>query len=597
MRLVVSPVGLLLVGLLLPPAVTFGADTVLYATAASEGRVDRFALDGGGNVAADPTQPSAATKTNPRRLLVVGCFLYVGEDDRVEVFRIGPNGALSRWASTQPEADMRPTDLAVWPPQPSDVDPAANTARMLYVAQTGLQRVVAYPLETNGLGEPAAQNRTECSCKGPEDCNGVAGTCVDNRCTAGTSPRPCAKGETYLFESTSCAVGTPLYQSLAVQTSRVYAAGTTFDDAQIDGFQIDATTGDLIDSRTGTLAETCATSTSNTGACSCTGPGDCNGSPGSCVDGRCVGETRVCGANPDCADHQTCSPEGVCSCDGPDDCDSSDGSCTRGQCTNSSGATRSCDPTKPSDTTAACPTGQRCLLDRRPTAEWCIRRVHGARLTIYEPDATNHFLFVADRLFGRIVGFKNPRARPETVDAGDFPDGGALRDAQDPKNTPCTKGAACKCSNGKKFGPIKLNVDPDNPSVKRTTEDENSVYEVLFSYSPAESSTTGAFLPPTVFATEFQRGRVDAYRLQPADNRFIVKKPKRTDEDVRTSPVGLIAHGNVLYVASGEVDQVRAYRLRTRKDSTVLEFIGETNEQNGSFPNDVAVALPNTCPQ
>jgi hypothetical protein len=591
MRFAVSPAGLLLVGLLLP-AGALGADKVLYATAASEGRIDRFAIDRAGNVAANPNPSPTVTLANPRRILVVGCFLYVAEEDRVEAFRIGPRGGLTRWASTGVESGMRPTDLAVWPPQRTAADPATSTARMLYVAETGLFRVTAYPLEPNGLGEPAVASRSGCSCNGPADCNGVPGSCVDKRCTAGTSPTPCAKGETYLFTPSSCAGGSTRYQSLAVQSSRLYVGGSAFDP-QIDGFKLNAD-GNLIDARSDTLAEVCADFTSDTGACSCSGPADCNGAPGSCVSGRCVGGSRACGEHPDCFDSQTCLPDGVCSCDGPDDCDSTDGSCTTGQCRNSTSATRTCDPTKPSaDGLAACAAGQRCLLDRRPTPEWCVRRVHGARIAIHEIDPVNHFVYVTDRIFGRIAGFDTPRARPDAPGSGDFPDGGALRDRQAPKDTPCFKGAACTCSTKKQFAPKKFNVTPGNPNMVRTTANEDSYYEVLYSYSPA--SATGAFIPPTLFATEFQRGRVDAYRLQPTEKRFIAKKPRRVEEDVRSSPVGLVAADNVLYVSGGELDRIRAYRMRNRKGSTVLQFIGETDEQEGSFPNDVAVVVPDAC--
>jgi hypothetical protein len=191
------------------------------------------------------------------------------------------------------------------------------------------------------------------------------------------------------------------------------------------------------------------------------------------------------------------------------------------------------------------------------------------------------------------VGFKTPRARPEAVGSGDFPDGGALRDREDPKHTPCTKGAACTCSTSKKFRPLKFNVTKNNPDVVRTTE--GPVYEVLLHYAP-DASPTGAFLPSTLFGTEFQRGRVDAYRIEPTEKRFIAKRPRRSEEDVRTSPVGLVAVDDVLYVAGGEVDRVRAFRIRRRQDSTVLTLASQTDEQSGSFPNDVAVAVPGSCP-
>src|SRR5438876_2083182 len=112
MRLAVSAVGLALAALL-PPAGAFGAE-LLYATAASQARIDGFRLDGT-RLATTPSV-QATTLRNPRRILVVGCFLYVAEPDRVEVFRIGHGGKLSRWASTTIDRRMKPSDLAAWPP-------------------------------------------------------------------------------------------------------------------------------------------------------------------------------------------------------------------------------------------------------------------------------------------------------------------------------------------------------------------------------------------------------------------------------------------------------------------------------------------------
>src|SRR5207237_5769775 len=82
--------------------------TILYATAASPGRVDGFCVGAGGGFV-----PGASVHTidtngkEPRRLLVVpgptgtDGVLYVGERDRVDAFKIGAHGSLSHAGSTK----------------------------------------------------------------------------------------------------------------------------------------------------------------------------------------------------------------------------------------------------------------------------------------------------------------------------------------------------------------------------------------------------------------------------------------------------------------------------------------------------------------
>jgi len=174
----------------------------------------------------------------------------------------------------------------------------------------------------------------------------------------------------------------------------------------------------------------------------------------------------------------------------------------------------------------------------------------------------------------------------------------------------------------------------------------------------------------TLLASQFEKGRIDAYRLKPPDN-SLSPQPKSTKEDVRTTPVrmtvvsqcksgandglacasdmdcpegtcptvsqcsggsndrlacasdmdcpggtcptvsqckggandGLVCASdmdcpggtcpsphNVLYVAAGEFDRVQAYRLRKSGLPEATPF-SQTDEQTGSFPNDVALAM------
>src|SRR5262245_9015409 len=104
--------GLALAVLIARPA---GAGRMLYATAASDDRIDGFCLLRSGEIEGSPRVTRSTAGTQPRRLLVadgvngpadgVDDVLYVVEADRVEAFRIGDRGALSPFS---PPAQTKP---------------------------------------------------------------------------------------------------------------------------------------------------------------------------------------------------------------------------------------------------------------------------------------------------------------------------------------------------------------------------------------------------------------------------------------------------------------------------------------------------------
>jgi len=98
-----------------------------------------------------------------------------------------------------------------------------------------------------------------------------------------------------------------------------------------------------------------------------------------------------------------------------------------------------------------------------------------------------------------------------------------------------------------------------------------------------------------LIATQFFHGRIDSYALE-ADGNVPRKTKKRSNADLRYTPVRLVADQDVVYVAAGEFDRVLAYRLHPNgviRDTTAFS---ETEEQKGSFPNEVAIAmLPAGC--
>src|SRR5439155_17919482 len=96
----------------------------------------------------------------------------------------------------------------------------------------------------------------------------------------------------------------------------------------------------------------------------------------------------------------------------------------------------------------------------------------------------------------------------------------------------------------------------------------------------------------TLLASQFEKGRIDAYRLTP-DGRLPHQPTRRSNQDVRTSPVRMtVSEDGVLYVAAGELDRVEAFRLR-QSDGLLASAtpFSQTDEQTGSFPNDVALAM------
>ena len=103
--------------------------------------------------------------------------------------------------------------------------------------------------------------------------------------------------------------------------------------------------------------------------------------------------------------------------------------------------------------------------------------------------------------------------------------------------------------------------------------------------------------------SQFFRGRVDAYRLLPEPRlpdsprvRLPSRPTQTSDRDVSMTPVGAAVSEGALYVASGELDRVVAYRLGANGGFANPAPFSRTDEQKNSFPNDVAVAmLPGAC--
>src|SRR5262245_52933403 len=85
---------------------TAHADPILYATAATTGEISSYCINPDGSFQPDPTQRINTLGNSPSRLVLLTSqpdpaappkqFLYSAENDRVEVFLIGPGGSLTR---------------------------------------------------------------------------------------------------------------------------------------------------------------------------------------------------------------------------------------------------------------------------------------------------------------------------------------------------------------------------------------------------------------------------------------------------------------------------------------------------------------------
>jgi len=132
MRSVIS--GLFVALLVAEPAL---AGSILYATAASQQRIDGFCLGADGALAATPTVQIPTLGRLPRRVLVGNGVLYVAEADRIEAFAIGQHGGLRPLAGSEPVQSLNPQDLTLNP-----------DGKTLYVTHLGF--LEAFALDAEG---------------------------------------------------------------------------------------------------------------------------------------------------------------------------------------------------------------------------------------------------------------------------------------------------------------------------------------------------------------------------------------------------------------------------------------------------------------
>ncbi len=142
-------------------ASTARAANILYATAATTGEITSYCVGDNGGLDPDPRQRIATRGRAPSRLVTAtftgGRFLYVAENNQVEVFRIGDNGVLTRRGSIpeQPLRGMNSSDLTI--------ATAPNGTPVLYVPQRQQDRIAAFPIDpATGLTMTAEQTGSSC---------------------------------------------------------------------------------------------------------------------------------------------------------------------------------------------------------------------------------------------------------------------------------------------------------------------------------------------------------------------------------------------------------------------------------------------------
>lgn len=141
------------------------ADPILYATAATTGEVTSYCIRNGGVLDADPLERINTIGNSPSRLILLQTqpdpaapplqFVYAAENDRVEVFQVGPGGHLTRSGRIprQPVPSDPASGLTAMNAHDIKVAQAADgSGPLLYTPERGDNRLAAFTLDpTTGL--------------------------------------------------------------------------------------------------------------------------------------------------------------------------------------------------------------------------------------------------------------------------------------------------------------------------------------------------------------------------------------------------------------------------------------------------------------
>jgi hypothetical protein len=521
-----------------------GAQTMLYSTAASAGRVDGYRVFDDGSLSPDPTTQKSTAGIRPRRIINRGCNLYVLEKDRVEVFRIHQPGGLELIGGTKAATDVRAHDIELWP--------ATGTPSTMYVPFRRQGAIAAYPLDDQGRPnyQPETQGRIE----------------VGN-------PLSCIFGP-----------GGADWEDIEVENDRLYAAYT--NRIEIYGILPGRTCTNSITTACTTDADCARCETGHGDAnlrCSndisiiCTSAADCVGTCEPTDDPdqrlRCTNDTaKTCLADADCA--PVCATGQLIAAQFKDDngnntVDPDESTCadynltplpSTLSCIDSSVRPKSSRPSRPDP---------QCPLSFRGHLAGAVGLVVDGKTVV-----------MSMRFTHKLQGF--------TLEDGTglFP---PIATTNDQKTTKKEKKQerSCRKRNRTKEEIRYIGLTPSVPA---------SPTDQLLIYAAGYSGRTDTYRYET---SDDSSEKCDKY-VPPGSPVLPKALSAATAKDVTSTPVrsalGATAGGRpILYVAAGELDRIEAFRLfdgglANDKDSPM-----RTNEIKGSYPNDVVLVDITSC--
>jgi len=538
---------------------TTQAAPILYATAATTGEVTSYCVGAGGGLETDPRQRINTNGRAPSRLITTtlpgGMFLYAAENDRVEVFRIGDGGRLTRQGRIPalPIPSDPSSGLTNMNPHDISIGTTAGGTQVLYVPQRPYDRIAAFPLDpatglsTVPIGRCDGGGQAGASCD-PRDsadpCLAAGGTCTPISDQTGSScvlgPMP-SEWENIV---TDTAFPGLVYTSRAVNHGEVFVYQLAPDGNFVDG--------------TVTVTQTIGTSVN----------------PTQCADKRCDQNGKVYAvSSADCT--------------------------TAIVLTDVDGQPIARPPTPgeppPSPLTA-----------RSQITPYARRRLlNGASAIILRsPD----LFYVSERFRKAISAFAlcpaggQPPVCPEAEPTGEkgkpctCPDENQDGIPDVPDLCPPNGFSVVAKLNGKGICTVR-NRQPRLKKGGRTRSNIRYNAMVL-----AQGMTANV---NSILGSQFLDGRIDGYRLRD-DGGLSGQPARRTKDNFQTSPFHLFLYrpadvrpedsAGVLYVAAGEVNRVQAYRLDRNGLPRDRNPFSETTRLRNTFPNDVTVFdLPGSC--
>jgi hypothetical protein len=593
------------------------ADNILYATAATTGEVTSYCVGDNGGLDPNPRQRIATRGRAPSRFTSVtlpgGTFLYVAENNQVEVFRVGDNGELTRRGSIpeRPLRGMNSSDLTI--------ATAPDGTPTLYIPQRQQDRIAAFPIDpTTGLALGGA-----CTPGCSEAAACPSGQCAEGACTCAATA-DCLDGQSCVAGrcTKSCTIDDDC-DTAAGQICSVGQAGASCVLGSIpsDWEDVEVANGLLYVTRSASRGEVLVYEL---------------GDDGNFADGTVVVNQQIRASvnETQCAARTIAGVE-VNPCDQSDKAYTVDSArCTQGVVlTDIDGEPIVPDPTKRQIKMGETPPP---LTARAQVDPYGIRRrLNGAAALILKDD----LLYVSER-FRRAVsvlqlcpaGGQPPQCPGDRVcssgpSAGQACTSNAACAEKQGGETITHQCDGCTCPDDNQDGlpdvddlcpAFGLSVDArvndqgictvrnrqlrgTSPARKRGRRTRNDIrYNAMVLAQGSERAS--------ILGSQFLDGRIDGYRLLEADEAVPAggiprDTTVRTSDNFRASPFQMFVFppypqvGQVVFVGGGEIDRVQGFRLNARGLPRESEPFAQTVRLRDTFPNAVTVvSIPGTCP-